>query len=54
MLTTGGITSPQEILKMLDQVKREDVNALAEKTLSRAAALALVGKGAGRINITEE
>ena len=54
LLTTGGITSPREILKMLDQVKREDVNALAEKTLSRAAALALVGKGAGRINITEE
>ncbi len=51
LLTTGSIIPAKEILKKLDRVKLQDVNALARKNLAQSCALALVGKGVAKINI---
>ncbi|MGI6696020.1 MAG: M16 family metallopeptidase [Christensenellales bacterium] len=51
LLTSGEIMPFRRILKQLDAVRLEDVNALARAVLQTPCALALVGRGADKIDI---
>ncbi|NLO13100.1 MAG: insulinase family protein [Clostridiales bacterium] len=51
LLTMGEIMTAREILKRLDRVRLDDVNALARRVLAHPSALALVGKGTEAIDL---
>ena len=51
LLTTGDVIPPRKILRSLNQVRLEDVNALARQILDSPRALALVGRGALTIKL---